>query len=226
MYFILWPNDNLMLVFGNANEFNLWGSYLLGLLCPKITCSNSKETIWLFHANLICGIYKITISIRVSCKPGFEPWASTVHAKCSGLWDDPYQALFLHACSSHETAPFMPSSQAQGWPLFMHGFHAWSGHETAPFMPLSLRPLGESCLRLHRFHAWSRPWDSTVSCLDLRPSVMRQHRFMPSSQTVKDHPVSCHEIAPFHAYISGIQGSNLSCTISHIAMPWDCTVHV
>ena len=113
----------------------------------------------------------------------------------------------------------MPSSQAQGWPLFMHGFHAWSGHETAPFMPLSLRPLGESCLRLHRFHAWSRPWDSTVSCLDLRPSVMRHHRFMPSSQTVKDHPVSCHEIAPFHAYISGIQGSNLSCTISHISMP-------
>ena len=110
MYFILWPNDNLMLVFGNANEFNLWGSYLLGLLCPKITCSNSKETVWLFHANLICGIYKITISIRVSCKPGFEPWASTVHAKCSGLWDDPYQALFLHACSSHETAPFMPST--------------------------------------------------------------------------------------------------------------------
>ena len=120
----------------------------------------------------------------------------------------------------------MPSSQAQGWPLFMHGFHAWSGHETAPFMPLSLRPLGESCLRLHRFHAWSRPWDSTVSCLDLRPSVMRQHRFMPSSQTVKDHPLSCHEIAPFHAYISGIQGSNLSCTISHLSMPWDCTVHV
>ena len=152
-------------------------------------------------------------------------WAVSQHHSCLALWlmgciplPSTVSSCLLQPWDSTKRDS-MPSSQAQGWPLFMHGFHAWSGHETAPFMPLSLRPLGESCLRLHRFHAWSRPWDSTVSCLDLRPSVMRQHRFMPISQTVKDHPVSCHEIALFHAYISGIQGSNLSCTISHISMP-------
>ena len=64
--------------------------------------------------------------------------------------------------SGHETAPFMPSSQALGWILSV----------CTVFTPVP------------------RPWDSTVSRQALRPSVTRQHRFTPPSQTVRDHPHS------------------------------------
>ena len=153
---------------------------------------------------------------------------------------------------SREPEPFMPSALAYGMTLTKHCFFmpapAMRQHRSClalrlrddpfsctVFMPDPAMRQHRSCLSLSGlwvnpvqdctvFMPDLRPWDSTVSCLHLRPSVMRQHRFMPSSQTVKDHPVSCHEIALFHAYISGFQGSNLSCTISDISMPWDCTV--
>ena len=114
-----------------------------------------------------------------------KPWDSTISRPALRLRHDPSCIVFMPAQAMRQHH-FMSPSQANG-----------------------------SDPALHHFMPVPRPRDSTISCLALRSLVMRQHHFMSSSQTIKDHLASRHEIAAFHAYISGIQGWNLSCIIMH-----------
>ena len=131
---------------------------------------------------------------------------------CSGHETAPYHAAFSDRRVRSCLAPFHACSKVLRQHRVMPSSQAF-GNETAPPC-LALRPSWITHLHFRPrdsvqapFHAYisgfqgstlssiiaptsNRPCDSTVSCLALRSSVMRQHRFMPSSQAVMDHPYS------------------------------------
>ena len=87
--------------------------------------------------------------------------------------------------SSHETAPFTPSSRAQEWPLHAP-FHAWSLAMRQHCSRLALRPLGES----YQSALFSRLFQG--------PEIAPFHAKLSGLR---------HETAPFHASLSDRQGS-------------------
>ena len=82
---------------------------------------------------------------------------------------------------------FMPSSQAQGWPLSCTVFMPAQAMRKHRIMPPSQADGSDPAL--HRFMPVPKSWDSTVSCLALRPRSW-DSSFMPSSQAVMDHTSS------------------------------------
>ena len=95
----------------------------------------------------------------------------------------------------------------------------FSGYETALIhAPLSVPWVNPICL--HHFTPVQGPRDSIVSCLALKPGVMRQHCFKPSSKTVKDNP---HSLLQVSLNLEP-QESNLSFTLAHTLFQ-ACTLH-
>ena len=84
---------------------------------------------------------------------------------------------------------------------FMHRFHACTGHETAPIHAF-VSGSGLNPISLHRFHACFK--------------ALRQHRFTPLSQAVKDHPAFIARDAPFSCLQSRAIYRGQSCqTLRH-----------
>ena len=127
------------------------------------------------------------------------------------LWliDWPYQAPVLHAILAMRQHRSRLALRLSNDP-FIHRFTPALWPWDISVTPSS-QALGWILSVCTIFTPVTRPWDSTVSWLALRPSVMRQHRFTPPSQTVKDHP---HSLLRASLNLEP-QGSNLSFTLAH-----------